>query len=108
MLMARSNWDVEWETVLEHVSVKWNQRGRTRPASSSGMQGRGTAPRSWRCYWRDQRALAAFAGCAVASGEGVCLAAALAGLGMRSGFRGPRLAQKPSAASVTAAPVIRW
>jgi hypothetical protein len=32
MLMARSNWDVEWETVLEHVSVKWNQRGRTRPA----------------------------------------------------------------------------
>jgi hypothetical protein len=32
MLMARSNWDVEWETVLEHVSVKWNQRGRTQPA----------------------------------------------------------------------------
>src|SRR5947208_13334948 len=42
--------------------------------------GRGTAPRSWPCCWRDQRAVAVFAGCVVASGEGVCLAAAPAGL----------------------------
>src|SRR5215510_5599316 len=109
MLMARSNWDIEWETVLEHVAVKWNQRGRrTRPASSSRLRGRGTAPRSWPCYWRDQRALAVFAGCAVGSGEDVGLAAAPAGLATRSGFRGRLMVQKPSTASVTAAPISDW
>src|SRR5262245_4858630 len=70
MLMARSNWDVEWETVLEHVSVKWNRRGRrTRPASSPvcGGEGRhrdrgpvvGVLSELWRCppaaLWRRER-----------------------------------------------------
>src|SRR5262249_3313948 len=92
------------ETVLEHVSVKWNQHGRrTRRASSSRL--RGERDGLWPCCWRDQRALAVFAGCAVASGADVCLAAAPAGLATRSGFRGRRMAQKPSTASVTAAPI---
>src|SRR5262249_53073095 len=104
MLMARSNWDVEWETVLEHVSVKWNQHGRRTPRASPsrlGGEGDGLGPGCW----RDRRALAVFAGCAVASGADVCLAAAPAGLATRSGFRGRRMAQKPSTASVTAAPI---
>src|SRR5262245_26421710 len=108
MLMARSNWDVEWETVLEHVSVKWNRRGRrTRRASASRLLGERDG--LWPYCWRDQRALAVSAGCAVVSGEDVGLAAPPAGLatrsGLRSGFLGRRMAQKPSTASVTAVPM---